>query len=160
MVQARRQTVIEKDVIKEYVRLKNLIRSKQRAEAIRLFESRGMIKHWRELLHYAMTRRNCPVSSVMIDMVYKLGDMPKEVFRVEVSKLFHDVRYDFAQQVTKYLDSVKFDKEMAKFKKVGLTVDSRVRACTGDPLVDLKSKHFDNSYLLKSNDEAAEDKEL
>ena len=153
-MQAKQETVLERETVKEYLALKNLLKSGQKENAIALITHRQLLDNWRQIMHYAMTRRNCAVTSLLIDQVY-VNEVfrSEEIFRVEISKLLHGITVDFSKRVTQYLAAGKYHTEEPKYVEVLRTVESELLSRTGSGLVNLNDRHFDGSYLGPEPDE-------
>lgn len=140
------EEISEDDVIQHYSRLKNLLKSAQGSNAERYFLDNSLLMIWRPLMHYAMVRRNCDVTSCMIDNVFSYAKIPKTAFRVEVSKLLHDITLDFSKKVIKYIDSGEFESEAERISTLGNTVMKGLKSHTEKGIVDLRPHHFLRRY--------------
>ena len=122
MTQTKTQTTEEREAKKNYVCLKNLIKSEQIDNATALFNSKEMINKWRPLLHHTMLQRNCPVTTFLLDRIYEQGGMSDKDFETAVFKQFNGVSLIFTQRVKKLLTSGRFNRELARFEQLSSTV--------------------------------------
>jgi len=137
---------VSDEVIEHYSRLKNLLKSAQNSNAEKYFLDNSLLNIWRPLMHYAMVRRNCGVTSCMIDNVYSHASISKTAFRVEVSKLLHDITVDFSKKVIEYIDSGQYEVEAERISALGSLVKARLKSHTEKGIVDLKEHHFRRQY--------------
>lgn len=135
MVQVRMQKENEQPVVGFYTKLRNLLLSGQKIEAERLFDS--MLKMpWQDLLHYAMIRRNCPVSILIMKRVIAKERLTRKELHEDVSRISQGVSRDFAERISKKIDSDQFDVEFERYSRVQKVVHTQLRSRTGKGLLN------------------------
>lgn len=97
--------------------------------------------NWRDLFQYAGTQKNCPVCTLIIDMVYQFGNFSEEEFPLEITKATHGIQVDFSRRINHYLKSGNFEQKLAKYHELSQAVADAVYS-KGFDFVNLKPRHF------------------
>lgn len=94
---------------------------------------------WKDLLHYAMVKKDCETTILVINLVVSLGVLKtRDDMVLEISEVAHGVTLAFTQKVDKYLKSDKFDQKWREHNKVLSVAKGRLKAHTGKQFLDPK----------------------
>lgn len=126
----------EAECVRPYVLLRNLLKSGQIIQAQRLFTDEDWSGMWQNLLHYAMLRRNCQVSVLIIKSAIRIERLTEYELVEIISKIDHDVSKDFAQRIRDSIQTGRFEEEFVKYSKVRTTVSKQVASRIGRGLLN------------------------
>lgn len=131
------QATAQEESIKEtYQKLKKLLQDNEVKAARAYLRTINFRDQWEDLLHYAMTKRNCPVTKLIIVHVVHCRLLTKTEIQRRVSVIDHRIQKEFIGRLQEYLKSEAFDIRLEEYSAVRKTVGMQLQASAGVALIN------------------------